>query len=141
MLSRMARSQEGGQRREPAAKPHGGQGSGEGGIRTLDPPFGRYAISSRVPSATRTPLRAAEGRAAADCPQEGRLRIAVSGRSGRRSALAGGAARRCHRRGPLVAALIRPSATEPCPASDAEPPLHCPVLLSILRRTPDKQHA
>src|SRR5262249_28625963 len=44
-------------RREPAAKPHCGQGSGEGGIRTLDPPFGRYAISSRVPSATRTPLR------------------------------------------------------------------------------------
>ena len=34
---------------------------GEGGIRTLDPPFGRYAISSRVPSAARTPLRAAGG--------------------------------------------------------------------------------
>ncbi len=31
-------------------------------------------------------------------------------------------------------------AAEPCPASDAEPPLHCPVLLPILRRTPDKQH-
>jgi hypothetical protein len=41
----------------------------------------------------------------------------------------------------LVAALIPPSATEPCPASDAEPPLNCPVLLPILRRTPDKQHA
>jgi hypothetical protein len=35
----------------------------------------------------------------------------------------------------------RGSAAEPCPASDAEPPLHCHVLLSILRRTPDKQHA
>src|SRR6266511_1790768 len=34
-----------------------------------------------------------------------------------------------------------PSVTEPCPASDAEPPLNCPVLLPILRRTPDKQHA
>ena len=41
----------------------------------------------------------------------------------------------------LVAALIPHSATEPCPASDAEPPLHCLVLLPILRRTPDKQHA
>jgi hypothetical protein len=35
---------------------------------------------------------------------------------------------------------MRGSPTEPCPASDAEPPLHCPVLLPILRRTPDKQH-
>ena len=36
-----------------------GKRDGEGGIRTLDPPFGRYAISSRVPSAARTPLRSA----------------------------------------------------------------------------------
>jgi len=33
------------------------------------------------------------------------------------------------------------STTEPRPASDAEPPLHLPVLLAILHRTPDKQHA
>jgi hypothetical protein len=37
--------------------------------------------------------------------------------------------------------IARTSATEPCPASDAEPPLHCPVLLPILRRTPNEQHA
>jgi hypothetical protein len=42
----------------------------------------------------------------------------------------------------LPLSASRPSAlTEPCPASDAEPPLQCPVLLPILRRTPDEQRA
>ena len=44
--------------RRPRESADAAQGSGEGGIRTLDPPFGRYAISSRVPSAARTPLQA-----------------------------------------------------------------------------------
>ena len=39
------------------------------------------------------------------------------------------------------AVLTPPSAAEPRPASDAEPPLHCLVLLPILHRTPDKERA
>jgi hypothetical protein len=42
---------------------------------------------------------------------------------------------------PAQTPFTRRSAAEPCPTSDAEPPLHRHVFLSILRRTPDKQHA
>jgi hypothetical protein len=41
----------------------------------------------------------------------------------------------------LVQAGHPPSAAEPRPASDAEPPLHCLVLLPILHRSPDKERA